>query len=131
MEIGCVGVRAYGRPSHVWSRLRFVGLARHSLRTLIETFFELASQHHKTTMLPDELLEQLKSQLPCRETQIQQLAALYNVCVLILMRNHPDSRIENTSLSTLPRRAWPILHGQIHFDKVLSVALKTATRGYQ
>jgi origin recognition complex subunit 5 len=31
-------------------------------------------------MLPDEILEQLNSEYPCRESQIQQLAALYNVC---------------------------------------------------
>ncbi|KAL5445457.1 hypothetical protein PMIN07_004679 [Paraphaeosphaeria minitans] len=29
-------------------------------------------------MLPDEILEQLNSKYPCRESQIQQLAALYN-----------------------------------------------------
>ena len=34
---------------------------------------------HREKMLPDEILEQLNSSFPCRETQIQQLATLYNV----------------------------------------------------
>jgi hypothetical protein len=80
-------------------------------------------------MLPDELLEQLKSQLPCRETQIQQLAALYSVSVRIPMRNNSDTGIANTSFTTLPRSAWLTLYGQIHFDKDLPIALATATRG--
>jgi hypothetical protein len=31
------------------------------------------------TMLPDELLDQLTQNFPCREAQVQQLAALYSV----------------------------------------------------
>jgi len=31
-------------------------------------------------MLPDEILEQLNGEFPCREAQIQQLSTLYSVC---------------------------------------------------
>lgn len=45
-------------------------------------------------MLPDEILHQLNSTFPCREAQIQQLAALYNVRAVrsLLKPNANDNR---------------------------------------
>lgn len=40
---------------------------------------ELSAEDTAATMLPDEILEQLNSEFPCRELQIRHLAALYSV----------------------------------------------------
>ena len=94
---------------------------------------EIRAVNSTTTMLPDELLDQLARQYPCRETQIQQLAALYSVSAHFSASpaTAPLTIPVNASIPADSQCAWAHSYRKINDHTNLPLAIRYSTRDRQ